>query len=181
MKYFSKYLKVEGKATVNGCNQCEIGDVIKIREDSYRYLGNNEFEKVKLFLCSIHKEIGDKITQDGIKYTEWCKSHEGLEDALDTYFKVIGEISKEAIWIKEGEEFDEEDIKIIGDRYYSTNSSQLTNEEVANIAKKENKEVFKVEYEHGDRDEHSRTIYTIIYWRYPTCIKIKCATCKTFH
>jgi hypothetical protein len=87
-KYFAKYLPVEG-----------------------------EIKKVKLFLCSRNIEVGDKYYYNGTE-TDICDSEIRLEQIKEQEekhgqkrFKVIGEISPEAIWVKEGDEFNEVDVR----------------------------------------------------------------------
>lgn len=171
MKYFTKYLKVEGKATVNGCNQCEIGEVIKIREDNYRYLGNNEFEKVKLFLCTRDIQVGDEIVCDediSKKAVVESLTSSGLirlrvnkefyTEVQNSCFKVIGELSKDAIWITEGMEFEEEDINR---QFYDDSGSSESC-------------WFNYNKLHTEEDWAE----TPEDWKR---IQIKCPTCKTFH
>lgn len=97
-----------------------------------------EFRKVKLFLCSRDIQVGDKFTQVGIdlihptaRFT--CVDRfekEGdiwiIDDDNNNFviynkdcpnkilcYKVIGEVSPDAIWVTEGMEFDESEIKMI--------------------------------------------------------------------
>lgn len=147
MKYFTKYLKAESIATVNGCNQCEIGGIIKIREDNYKYIGNNKFEEVKLFLCSriCYRE------RDSFYY-------ENYPNIPKDQFKVIGEISKDAIWVKEEMELDDEEINR---QFYDDSGSS---------------ESCWFDYNRLHTEEDWAEIPE--NWKR---IQIKCPTCKTFH
>lgn len=76
--------------------------------------------KVKLFLCSRDIQVGDKIHSDGLEGEyigtpdnfAYIKTSDGHTSSRrpETCFKVIGEISPDATWVKEGDEFDESDI-----------------------------------------------------------------------
>ncbi len=75
-----------------------------------------QFRKLKLFLCSTDVQIGNElyypngmgpeIMDDTEKHKAWIEQH-GL-------FKIIGEISREATWVKEGDEFDKEELALNG-------------------------------------------------------------------
>lgn len=117
--YFAKYLPVEGE----------------IKEgDRYRYKGypmtpliegrgnrnvqmiGKPLEKVKLFLCSEDIQVGDNVIDPGTKNlsSETVLDKEDLEFLNSVRaFKVIGEISPEAVWVKEGDEFDRPDFEAI--------------------------------------------------------------------
>jgi hypothetical protein len=82
-------------------------------------------KKVKLFLCSKDIRVGDKFTQVGVdmihptaRFT--CVEHDDYEQPIcdegrhwskNTIYKVIGLISPEATWVKEGDEFDDNTAK----------------------------------------------------------------------
>lgn len=73
-------------------------------------------KQAKLFLCSRDIKEGDKLFKDGVEYLahlrpdgvpfvgyynkDWCYID-------DDCYKVIGEVSPEAVWVTEGMEFDE--------------------------------------------------------------------------
>ena len=92
-----------------------------------------------LFLCSRDIQVGDKVKYqyhfegqaryaDGIvksipeKHEDYVTYHLDIE-GVDTpslgigTFKVIGEVSPNAIWVKEGMEFEEEDVDIFSILY----------------------------------------------------------------
>lgn len=76
-----------------------------------------ECTKVKLFLCSRDIQVGDKVLDKNGKEWETAELQKDFFDnkkqALESgLYKVIGEISPEATWVKEGDEFDEEDVQI---------------------------------------------------------------------
>jgi len=70
----------------------------------------------KMMLISKDIQVGDKFDQfpgiNGICYT--CKGNangvllddEGKYRVIETCFKVIGEVSSQAIWVKEGDKFE---------------------------------------------------------------------------
>lgn len=124
--YFAKYLPVEGeikygdKVTVP-----ELGIADYILPESAKV--PRGWKKVKLFLCSRDIKVGDKATvewengdievnkeilmieEDGKIYhfsDGWCYK--------ELAYKVIGEISPQVTWVKDGDEFsDEDDIKVV--------------------------------------------------------------------
>lgn len=134
-KYFAKWLPVEGvkfdkdilKERILAYNG-KYGKVESLGLDTGMPLlkfedGTDEFDMpfkvVKLFLCTRDIQVGDTVwtghkgmlvVQNGeIGPIEGNWMH---QSAITLYhFKVIGEISKSATWVKEGDEFDEEDIK----------------------------------------------------------------------
>jgi len=108
-KYFAKHLPVEGEVKFANSVSCPA---------------------FNLSLCSRDIQIGDEVWEEGIDSPigeEVLKiAHDGiygnvaiyrLEDGSQTsdfctnLFKVIGEISKAARWVKEGDEFDEDQIQ----------------------------------------------------------------------
>ena len=117
-KYFTKYLPVEGEIK-EGDRYFRDGSLVIIaaRKSDIEYCNNNpSIEKVKLFLCSRDIQVGDKYLEhtqiNPDRYQEFVFT---LDDKLDGFepensFKVIGEVSPEAIWVTEGMEFDEEEL-----------------------------------------------------------------------
>lgn len=80
--------------------------------------------KNKMFLCSRDIQIGDKDIHTGIMqdYGEEIVKEVKFQHQLDfmhcvsevnetELFKIIGEISPGAIWVKEGDEFDEREVE----------------------------------------------------------------------
>lgn len=137
-KYFAKYLPVEGKVKPkdkfkHGIN----GRYLAIASDGWNEQSKiffPEYFKVKLFLCSRDIKVGDKfksplypdkeyeclekpdptpqgVYPDKCYYTknrlwfQWIPYSEG--------YKVIGLISKQAVWVTEGMEFDESDLRML--------------------------------------------------------------------
>jgi hypothetical protein len=93
------------------------------------YLNSGAYKLLKLFLCSRNIQIGDKLKRwDGdseelieLEFSNhtWLKMYpektkedyiEYLKKANTNCFKVIGEISPDATWIKENDEFDLEEL-----------------------------------------------------------------------
>jgi hypothetical protein len=125
-KYFAKYLPVEGEMK-EGCIAKEkysinpkIVEVVAINEDGMiKCKGDNlwyvpeALQTVKLFLCSRDIQVGDKVR--GLDGSEEIIMTEGDKQLLfdGNIFKVIGEISPDATWVKEGDEFDEDDWKLV--------------------------------------------------------------------
>lgn len=125
MKYFAKYLPVEGE--IKKGDITDYGLIVKPifrsgkswrvkQDDNYIDLKYDVLpKKVKLFLCSrdIPKK-GDYVVNN-LDLLHGIAQHDLNEGEIkdNEYTKVIGEISREAIWIKEGDEFDEEDWRFV--------------------------------------------------------------------
>jgi response regulator RpfG family c-di-GMP phosphodiesterase len=123
--YFAKYLPVEGEikkgdhflydkvvylATNDG------SDNVTVESEEW-YHNRRQSKKVKLFLCSKDIQIGDITT----RFPDILKTPDGnitiTEENFNdlkycALFKVIGEISPDAIWVKEGDNFVEEQIEL---------------------------------------------------------------------
>lgn len=180
MKYFAKYLKIEGECKIGSLtNQGIILERMSQIKDRVVYItdtkingkwtnkeddafDSGELYLIQLFLCSRDIREGDNYQwQDG----DGNISH-GIKITIvspDAY-KVIGPISPEATWVKEGDQFEEEQIKRdILTKWYSGEDDYT-------------------EYVHyhpkGDREfvvsEEDEFIC-----EYP--IKVQCSLCKTFH
>lgn len=127
-KYFSKFLPVEGEIkegdwlidSYNNISKCTFIEDNKIKCSAYLTYVEGNPKKVKLFLCSKNIQVGDKISTifdnrvcHGIVKDEldiqWLieSSFTGVKIDKDKSFKIIGEISSDAIWVKEGDEFDD--------------------------------------------------------------------------
>lgn len=128
-QYFTKYLPVEGEIKHNDLYL--VGRVIlprnplNVSNDDDFYKGK---QKVKLFLCSRDIQVDDKIQynhgnlgyKEGVvdkieKETNSVYIHGFNYHYLSIHntecLKVIGEISPDATWVKEGDEFDENEIE----------------------------------------------------------------------
>lgn len=169
MKYFTKYLPVEGKV--------KEGDKFFLGNSTLPLTKNSFLEKelplstdndpktlVKLFLCSRDIQVGDIIT---FQHLGGCGNFEvGEVDDVDkdivwpidnpdinisNCYKVIGELSPDAIWVKEGDKFDEYELW-----YYSPITKQFIMKKLI--------------------DEN-------LEWKKAVeiRIKLKCSQCNTFH
>jgi hypothetical protein len=113
IKYFVKYPPVEGEIEKHDYWQAKSGDIIPAGSGERILHHANEVgcKKVKLFLCSRDIQVGDEVQNgDG----ELCKipNEADLRNAKEHgFFKILGEISPEATWVKEGDDFDEEEIE----------------------------------------------------------------------
>jgi len=110
MKYFAKYLPVEGEIKKEDRQIDSKGNISVFTSVSMNILGET-YKKVKLFFCSRDTQVGDKDVH-------WDEATTDIVDKLDVKlgkeagaFKVIGEISPEATWVKEGDEFNENEIQ----------------------------------------------------------------------
>jgi hypothetical protein len=115
--FFAKLLPVEGEIkngskvatyTVSGT----IADIITVKftekglygeeTENYYDLEAGNLKLVKLFLCSRDIVVENKSTLMGRLY-----SLDPVVQKMESEYKVIGEISPEATWVKDGDEFDE--------------------------------------------------------------------------
>lgn len=106
--YFCKYLPVEGEIKL-GDKYTSPGwgsDVYTMADTSGKVDYSKE-QKVKLFLCTRDMQPADKVVQ--ISTGKEFKM--GFGGTGEGFVKIIGEISPEAIFIKEGDEFNDEDTK----------------------------------------------------------------------
>lgn len=130
MEYYTKYLPFRGNLE-NGSKFIDKSGAIQIFEraeylnpskgvlwmdqNMWPHYASECIGPVKLFLCSNEIKIGDILkckTASG-KWTDVEVGGEPNKFMNDPdYFKVIGEISSEAIWIAEGMKLTEDEVKI---------------------------------------------------------------------
>ena len=120
---FVKYLPVEGEIEEGDKWFDKNHNVIEARgpETGKKILialaNANNRKKAKLFLCSRDIKVGDKYWSEITNSYHICENEDDMEmlnSINDRYnkeaekrYKVIGEISPKATWVKEGDEFDE--------------------------------------------------------------------------
>lgn len=119
-KYFAKYLPVEGEIKEGDYWQHPKGAIFPYTEGYAKGpIASLKPKKVKLFLCSRDIQVGDKVLNS--KMTGDLDVTEDILELIQSepnegWFKVVGEISPEARWIKEGDEFDKDDIEHVNGR-----------------------------------------------------------------
>jgi len=155
--FFAKYLPIEGeiKKDDNALNPSN-KKVVRVNAACLKNLVTPEWKKVKLFLCSRDIQASDKVSATGRVFQELNKEDydtEIIKSGEHGFFKIIGEISKNAIWVTEGMEFDEGELSKV--LYY-------TDREPEN---------------HVPIDVCPIEGYTLS----KTVFRIKCPTCKTYH
>lgn len=135
MKYFAKYLPVEGRGDkgckwqwFNNIKDAEWEDITPSDMDAIIAHGlkpEPRFRKLKLFLCSrdinLHEKCYLQETVNG-ELQEVVPNQIHAELRKKCFVK-IGEISPEATWVKEGDEFEEGDYRI---RWYSLRAQRFT-------------------------------------------------------
>lgn len=123
--YFAKWLPVEREIKEGDAYKVNHSGEIKIapgNKSDYMY---EYVQKVKLFLCSRDIKLGDVAYND-----EFCPYPNGqlletnslvMDHGMMTpdSFKVVGEISSETTWVKEGDTFEENEINIISIRQWT--------------------------------------------------------------
>lgn len=107
--YFAKYLAIDGEIRPGDKS---IKDGVTYHHHNVSFYGIEKgHQKIKLFLCSRDIQVGDNY-QSPKRF--------GSKEYIDAYcdgdffpgsFKVFGEISTEATWVKEGDEFDESQVR----------------------------------------------------------------------
>lgn len=109
-QYFAKYLPVGG--------EIKEGDIVKdFSRPTYPVPYNpihHKLEgktKLKLFLCSRDIQVGDEcfFTEDVTASSVVAASEVTLDFLRRKAFKILGEISLEAKWVKDGDEFNREE------------------------------------------------------------------------
>ena len=114
--YFTKYLPVEGEIESNYDQLYKAIDPNRIFEYQGKRIKwelNGKITPVKLFLCSRDIQVGDTvIALDGKPIVPQSESDLAISKA-EIHYKVIGEVSSEALtWVKDGDEFDEENLTV---------------------------------------------------------------------
>lgn len=118
--FFSKYIPVEGEIKEGDSWMAANGDVVEGNTTGRMLYHANKSrqKKVKLFLCSMDIRKGDKVwhTIDGVFYDiigifedisiVTIKGNKLIKECV----KVIGEISPESYWVKEGDEFETKEV-----------------------------------------------------------------------
>lgn len=156
-QYFAKLLVVGGDDIEDGdyylfegkITKCKKSIIPELKQFYGEEWDSNWFQKVKLFICTINIQVGDKFRHyhiDPKKSAELKKpvhdfnnlakeedTCDKVEDGkvwwsrdsiyvqhrvnyatgIEGTFKVIGEVSPDATWVREGDQFTEEDIKDI--------------------------------------------------------------------
>lgn len=121
--HFAKWLPAEGRIREGDYFESYLlkGEYEKAdTKDKAEYA--KDLQKVKLFLCSRDIQVGDSYYNTDYNTYRVVKSFgttspnivhfddSSLFDYRKDCIKVIGEISPEAVWVKEGDEFDEEEV-----------------------------------------------------------------------
>lgn len=112
--YYCKYLPVEGEPKEGDITLLagEVAPYNKIVPIGLKAANSQlKYQKVKLFLCSRDVKIGDKLyplegAEDQNEGAEMTCLQDVAVFKRNKAFKVIGEISPDAKWVKEGDEFD---------------------------------------------------------------------------
>lgn len=143
-KYFAKYLPEEGeikfkdlkfglkvatpseygRGYIANHNHTEDSVMVIYNMEEEGYYKLSELKLLKLFLCSRDIQVGDKVRHtvsgEEVLWTDMDTEFRSVE----MYFKVIGEISPDALsYVKEGDEFDEKDVKLV---VFGTNAGPIS-------------------------------------------------------
>ena len=175
-KYFTKYLPVEGK--ILGCKRSECAGMCSAKEPLKSNCDNSGPHK--LFLCSLEIQVGDLIgsSKNGL----FTATEHHVEKHKGAYFKIIGEVSPAAVWVTEGMEFDEEQVRIevyashkAGTYYMPKDKWYLITE--LNV---EEKSCFVFDkYQDADGQYYDETDFDYLLLK--DVVNFQCPTCKTFH
>lgn len=124
-KYFAEYIPVKGEIKEGDSVLMKTGHgekVVICKNKEQADLWNSLTPKqnvVKLCLCSRDIKIGDKIKdenfpeQDAFYMDGLFLSMLERRNIKDQFYKVIGKISPDAIWVTRGMEFDEDNVCIM--------------------------------------------------------------------
>lgn len=106
MKYFAKYLPVEGEIK-KGDKLIDptldsLGVIEALTDNEGVKIKARGGSKVKLFLCSRDIKVGDRVRKKNRELFPYPASDTDIEVLREhEAFKVIGEISSEATWVRE--------------------------------------------------------------------------------
>ena len=146
--YFTKYLPVEGEIKegdkVWDSNFNRVRNIKYVSKELADFSNKTGNKKAKLSLCSRDIQVGDRVyytpsnkslnpPKEGFYTVNFTNpplvsftDTRGVVDR-DLCIKVIGEVSPEATWVKEGMEFDKEQIKVVGYGNHWDKHRNLTN------------------------------------------------------
>ena len=140
MKYFASFISVDEKIKQNDWALKPDNSIVRVNEAAAKHLAN-DWKKLKLYIVSNEGiKKGDKIcvelyedcspnryhaivgilTKDYIQDDPICiidgntiilTDKDGCDNSR--IYKIIGEVSKDAIWVKEGDVFEENELKFI--------------------------------------------------------------------
>lgn len=115
MRYFAKYLPVEGKIGIGDYGMNSAGSIYQC------YAANRKTKKdkkVQLFLCSRDIQVGDRYYN--VNHDAWdiCETEYMLEQIKESNIKdgilrlkALAPISPHAIWIKDGDDILSKDVR----------------------------------------------------------------------
>ena len=115
-KYINKVFKLtdyykDGKGKYETCGDYLVETRKPHQTGTRTFSGRDEYKsKVQLFLCSRDIQVGDKVLDED--YCEWIVVESDLKN-LNPLTKVIGQISPQATWVKAGDEFDEDEVRLM--------------------------------------------------------------------
>ncbi len=147
MNYYSKYLPIIGEIKHH--------DFYFSYRDGIRYKHKEGLNKMtpedklcKPFLCSRDIQVGDRVRTFERTYPEYVEKitdytitilqgGHPVEHDINQCYKIIGEISEEATWVKDDDEYDENEVEQISitqlyedDYYLKEDNTRVTVEEV---------------------------------------------------
>lgn len=131
--YFAKYLPVEGEIKegdwyipkssklILQSLMTEVsygvpiaGIIMNTTKQLSHTFHSEPLQKVKLFLCSRDIKVGDIVKDSLFNEHLVTDNYMGNKHQWEgNWFKVIGEVSPEAKWVKEGDEFGEDELMAI--------------------------------------------------------------------
>jgi hypothetical protein len=206
MKYFIKYLPVEGEIKEGDDIVTVTGFIKKYKEDSLDVF--QAPTKIKLFVCSRDIQTDDvevyinkpdktktvkvkliEILDDGDKTVLKVQNEEfgQFVSLKENAFKVIGEVSKGAIWVKEGDEFDEDQIQV--NYAFPVRITYRNGEKKHNIIlsylPKTDEGKKEIAEDWADTSGNGSCYGYTIYWDEEPIhihnVTLKCSQCNTFH
>lgn len=141
----------------------------------------------KLFLCSRDIQVGDDIQhtsgENGVcdeiigDALHFSGDIEGHYSSINQWFKVIGEISSDAVWVSEGIEFDEDEIQPTTHIYGWEDEEGVENQ----FKKFIEKDKRYISHNVLNRDKYKDAPPEIDFSVKMQPYQIKCPTCKTYH
>jgi hypothetical protein len=154
-KYFAKFLPIEGEIKEGDTfieNEPDGTQSIMFYDPKYDHSRHKPY---KLFLCSRDIQVGDEMTSTLGPIKGKVEHELQREEAIkgNHWYKLVGEISPEATWVVENQEFEENETQ----KVYQILDGLWTN-------------ISEEHYETYKGKQLKRNF-----------VKIKCPICKTFH
>lgn len=117
--YVIKLLPVLGELEIgditfwDNCEGYYNNQFVKVDKGFLTHAQSSGWKKFKYFLCSYNLQTGDEFYHNNLNYSYPEKRYNYDPESIDISggenFKVVGKISPEATWVKDGDKINEDD------------------------------------------------------------------------